>query len=226
MTDRKPTLQDLETLVVTLTLLVAAMVIGVSFWWGSRSPLAAATDEPAPIDPVEAAERDEALLHDLRVEEARLIVEELYPNSGFLPYVETLISTHERLETEHGEAAQGFADAWWWSLVYGGANFELRVGATAPGNCAGPMDVKHSPLILDPVENIEYHCREMLGFYKRGVRGIELCKHVFYPAAPRDWGGGRFAQTHRRHQAVLAGRDLQQADTAGDAKQETAEKGS
>jgi hypothetical protein len=138
---------------------------------------------PPPIDAKRA-------LRDLRVAKCRMIVERLYPRSGFGPYVEFFIDEHERL---------GMGAEWWWSLVYGGANFSLRVGARAPGNCAGPMDVKHYPLVLDPKANIRWHCREMAGFYGRGVRGIRLCYSVFLPANPRDWGGGRFKRTHRKH---------------------------
>jgi len=145
----------------------------------------------------------EERLHQVRVQKCRRIVSTLYPNSGFLPYCEVLVTTHERLEREGGPEAAGFGSAWWYSLVYGGANFSLQVGGVAPGNCAGPMDVKHWPLVLDPVENIEWHCREMLGFWKRGVRGRRLCECVFYPAAPRDWGGGRFRRTESRHRMVI-----------------------
>ena len=147
-------------------------------------------------------------IHDQRVAKCRYIVRTLYPHSGFLPYVDFFISTHEEMEDEvyadgRGLAAKGFGSMWYWSLVYGAANFELRVGATAPGNCAGPMDVKHYPLITDPKQNIKWHCREMFGFYKRGVRDIDLCKHVFLPANPRDWGGGRFRKTDLRFQRCL-----------------------
>ena len=109
------------------------------------------------------------------------------------------ISYHEQL----AEEAPGFEATWWWSLVYGGANFGMRCYSVAPGNCAGPLDVKHYPLILDPIENIKYHCNEMLVYYKRGVRGINLCKYVFLPSNPRDWGGGRFARTNRKHEECI-----------------------
>lgn len=142
-----------------------------------------------------------ARLHSLRVAKAERIVGTFYANSGFLPHCETLVSTHERMAREHGQP--GFADAWYWSLVYGGANFGLQVGGVAPGSCAGPMDVKHSPLVLDPVANIEWHCREMLGFYKRGVRGRNLCEHVMLPSAPRDWGGGRFRRTDAKFRECI-----------------------
>jgi hypothetical protein len=151
-----------------------------------------------------ATEADElAALHALRVRKCERLVATFYANSGFLPYCETLVATHERMEAEGGERARGFGAAWYWSLVYGAANFGLRVGGVAPGSCAGPMDVKHRPLVLDPVANIEWHCREMLGFYKRGVRGRDLCEHVMLPAAPRDWGGGRFRRTDARFRACI-----------------------
>ena len=148
-----------------------------------------------------------AQLHQLRVRKATRLVLTFHdyrnpdgtPSRGsFLPWVEHLISTHERLEAEGGPRAAGFGAAWFWSMIYGSANFGLRCYATAPGSCAGPMDVKHSPRVIEPAANIEWHCREMLGFYKRGVRGRDLCEHVFYPARPHDWGGGRFRHTERR----------------------------
>jgi len=143
-------------------------------------------------------------LHEARVRKCERLVATFYAGSGFLPYCETLIATHERMEREGGPALRGFGAAWYWSLVYGAANFGLQVGATAPGSCAGPMDVKHWPLVTDPAENIEWHCREMGEYYRRGVRGRDLCESVFYPAAPRDWGGGRFARTDAMFRACIA----------------------
>ena len=133
-------------------------------------------------------------LHRLRIAKCRYLVERLYPRSGFAPYIEFFISEHERL---------GMAEAWWDSLTYGAANFSLRVGARAPGNCCGPLDVKGLPLALDPQENIRRHCREMASFYRRGVRGRRLCECVFYPRRPHDWGGGRFRRTDRRHRECI-----------------------
>ena len=129
-------------------------------------------------------------VHDLRVHKCRAIVQALYPDSGFLPYCEFFISEHER---------QGIAEEWQWSLAYGGANFSLRVGGIAPGNCAGPMDVKHRPLVTDPEANIAWHCREMAYYHKRGRHGYRLVKTVFLPRAPRDWGHRRILRTYRRH---------------------------
>lgn len=135
--------------------------------------------------------------NQLALEKCRLLVRECYPNSGFEPWCGTLISEHER-------RGAGFVAEWWWSLVYGGSNFALRVGAVAPGNCAGPMDVKRFPRLTEPGANIRYHCAEMWGFYRQGVRGRDLCEHVFLPSNPRDWGGGRFRRTDARHRAVIA----------------------
>jgi len=144
--------------------------------------------------------------HDLRVRKAEVIVRAFYDHRGrenFLPHCEYLVSEHERLETEGLRKgythARGYGAAWWYSLVYGGANFSLRCYATAPGNCAGPLDVKHWPLVLQPDRNIRWHVEEMWGFYKRGVRGRDLCEHTFLPASPRDWGNGRFAKTDAKH---------------------------
>ena len=176
----------------------ARSVVEAAGWVGSRPVLPADGRLTTPRTELpSAAER----LHDLRVRKCEKIVRALYPDSGFLPYVEFFIAEHERL---------GMGEAWWWSLVYGGANFSLKVGGRAPGNCCGPLDVKGLPLATDPHDNIRRHCREMLGFWKRGVRGRDLCEHVFYPAAPRDWqvrdGEGRFARTESRHREVI-GRD-------------------
>jgi len=143
-----------------------------------------------------------ASLHEERVAKCRYIVKALYDHKGkadFLPYVDYFVTAHEKMEVK----APGFGAMWYWSLVYGAANFELRCHATSAGNCAGPMDVKHDPVITDPKKNIDWHINEMLGFYRSGVRDIDLCYHVFLPANPRDWGGGRFKKTHRRFQECL-----------------------
>ena len=145
-------------------------------------------------------------LHDRRVAKCRYIVKTLYPHEGtadFLPYVDYFITRHEAAEGGCPGGAPGFGAMWYWSLVYGAANFELRCHATSEGSCAGPMDVKHHPVITDPKKNIDWHVNEMLGFYQVGVRDIDLCYHVFLPKHPRDWGGGRFKKTHRRFQECL-----------------------
>jgi hypothetical protein len=118
-----------------------------------------------------------------------------------------LIAEHQRLEmaaVAKGKRGHGYSAAYWYSLVYGAADFGLRCYATAPGACAGPMDVKHFPLVRDPRRNVTWHVEEMLQGYLRGYRGRGLCEFVFYPAAPRDWGGGRFQRTEARMQDTLA----------------------
>lgn len=148
-------------------------------------------------------------LHKLRVKKCTRIIESFYnyrhkdgsmSKTNFLPYIEYFISYHERLEKDAvakgKESAKGFGDAWYWSTVYGGANFSMSCYSTAPGSCAGPLDVKHSPLVLDPKANIRFHCNEMFSYYTRNnVRGINLCKWVMLPSRPTDWGGGRFSKT-------------------------------
>jgi hypothetical protein len=138
-------------------------------------------------------------LHSLRLAKCRVIAA-LYDDGSrhdFYPWCGTLLAEHEK-------RGEGFAECYWWSLIYGASNFSLRAYATSPGACAGPMDVKHWPLVLDPAENIRWHVREMWGFYREGVRGRDLCEAVFLPAAPRDWGGGMFARTDRKHRAAIA----------------------
>jgi len=156
---------------------------------------------------------EDTSIHDLRVKKCERIILTFYnyrnsdgsiARANFLPYVNYFISYHEELERNGGNSAAGFGATWYWSLVYGGANFGMRCYGVAPGNCAGPLDVKHYPLILDPEENIRYHCNEMLSYYKRGVRNRRLCEWVFYPAAPRDWGGGRFRMTDAKHRECIA----------------------
>ena len=139
-------------------------------------------------------------IHELRVKKCEILIKAFYNHEGranFLPHVEYFISHHEAYEGNPN--GKGFGATWYWSLVYGGANFSMRCYATAPGNCAGPLDVKHYPLVRDPQANIRHHCAEMYGFYAHGVRGIDLCKHVFLPANPRDWGRGRFRRTEKKH---------------------------
>lgn len=138
-----------------------------------------------------------------RLAKARAIVDALYPDSGMRPWLGTLIAEHER----YGDPE--FAGAWYWSLVYGGANFGLRVGASAPGYCSGPLDVKstsaaeHNRMRRDTAAHIRHHVAEMWCGYQRGYRGRGLCAFTFLPSAPRDWGNGRFLQTDARHRAVV-----------------------
>ena len=178
----------------------------------AMAPALAGQDVTDVVEPTEAQ-----TIHDLRVKKCELIVQTFYNHAGrasFLPHCEYLIDCHEGLEAEgvrkrglgrEGyERAKGYGAAWWWSACYGGANFSLRCYATAPGSCAGPMDVKRAPLVLDPHKNILWHCEEMWGAYKRGVRGRDLCEYVMLPANPWDWGGGMFRKTDRKHRALIA----------------------
>jgi len=177
------------------------IALALTVIWGAQ----VVVTSPAGAEPAEAVAApapDAQAVHDLRVRKCERLVATYYAGSGFLPYCDYLVTTHERLEAEHD--APGFGAAWYYSLVYGAANFGLRVGGVAPGNCSGPMDVKHYPLIRDPERNIDYHCREMLGFYKRGVRGRRLCEYVMLPARPHDWGGGRFRRTDEKFRECIA----------------------
>ena len=187
---------DRLTLTAALTIFAAALALCATLPVEDATPGAEATS--APSEDGNAGEGRTVALHDLRVKKCQRLVLTFYPHSGFLPYVDFFISEHERL---------GMGEAWYWSAVYGGANFSLQVGGRAPGNCAGPMDVKHYPRVMDPEANISWHCREMAGFYKRGVRGRDLCEHVFLPANPRDWqvrnGQGRFARTDAKFRECI-----------------------
>lgn len=197
-------------LVESLDMLISPMVdlpSEVPYWVARADPLIGPLEIPVVVRrPATALE-----LRELRIRKCEHIVKTFYDHEGrtaFLPHVEYFIRCHEGMEEDavaRGRtAAEGFRNTWYWSLVYGAANFSLRCYATAPGNCCGPMDVKHYPLAIEPEANIRHHCSEMLGFYVRGVRGIDLCKHVFYPARPHDWGGGRFRKTDAKHRACLA----------------------
>lgn len=145
---------------------------------------------PAP-DPAALPAAEE--LHALRVAKCRAVVDTLYPRSGFAPHCEFFIAEHERL---------GIGSEWQWSLAYGGANMELRCNYRARNGCAGPMDRPGGS--TDPQANIRAHCKEA-AYYRRtrGERGYALAKRVFYPRAPRDWGGGRIRKAYGRHVAVI-----------------------
>ena len=147
-------------------------------------------------------------IHRMRVRKCLRIIQTFYNYDGranFSPHVEYFISYHERLEREglaNGDVrAKGFGECWWWSLVYGGANFGMTCYGVSPGNCAGPLDVKHRPLVIDPEANIRHHTDEMFSYYRdHGVRGIKLCEWVMFPARPFDWGNGMFRRTNEKHQ--------------------------
>jgi len=127
-----------------------------------------------------------------------------------------------------GEHEQrGIGPEWYYSLIYGMANFGLRVGATAPGRCYGPMDVKwpycsradaqrlldgrawRQSILRDPYVNIACHTGEMSRLHSRtGRTGMALIRSVFYPAAP--WGRAtnrwapRWQRWDRKFRATLA----------------------
>lgn len=159
-------------------------------------------------------------LRALRVAKAEYIVKRLYnypDRRSFLPYVSVLVNEHEYLEAyavSKGKPGQGYADAYFWSLVYGAANFELKCYTSAPGNCEGPLDVKGKRGSRDPKTNIAYHTQEMLQGYLQGYRGRRLCEYVMYPADPRSWGYkwdkklgrrvGRFEATEIKMRACIA----------------------
>lgn len=119
-----------------------------------------------------------------------------------------LCSEHER---------RGIGPEWYFSLIYGMANFGLRVGATAPGRCYGPMDVKwpycarsdaerllagrawHQGILRDPYVNIACHTGEMARLHERtGRTGMALIRSVFYPAAPYGRACNRWASRWER----------------------------
>ncbi len=197
--------------------LLIAIVIGAQFviaFGSTAHPQEVAPDARAVVPDARSAEvapkvsrplafgQGPGELHALRLAKCRVIAA-LYDTGSrradFRPYCGFLIDEHERL----GMYAPGFEEAWYWSMCYGGANFGLRCFATAPGNCAGPMDVKQWPLVMDPERNIRIHVAEMLKGWRLGYRDRGLCEYVMLPRAPRDWGGGKFAAADDRHRAAL-----------------------
>jgi hypothetical protein len=106
--------------------------------------------------------------------------------ASFLPYAEDLVDYCYYIAEVNNDPR--FAHTWYWALVYGMANFGLTCYGVAPGNCAGPFDVKKYPLVRDPIKNMQHHVQEQYTGWKKGYRGIELCHYVMLPANPRDWG--------------------------------------
>lgn len=139
----------------------------------------------------------------VRLAKARVIVADLYPDSGMYPWLGTLLREHE----SYGD--EGFAAAWWYSMIYGGANFGLKVGATAPGRCSGPLDVKstsaemHEQMRTDTRAHVAHHVAEMWAGWGKGYRGRGLCEYVMYPKRPHDWGGGQFGMTDEKHRGLI-----------------------
>jgi hypothetical protein len=146
-------------------------------------------------------------LHILRVAKCAAVWKAMAPWSYSQQIVAHFIGEHERL---------GIGSEWFSSFTYGFANFGLTVGKRAPGLCYGPMDVKwggsHSRRAgarrPDDLRNwrinITAHCLEAQEGVRRGHEGLALCRWIMYPAAPTDWGGGRFRRTWARGQSVIA----------------------
>jgi len=117
---------------------------------------------------------------------------------------EFFVSEHERA---------GIPAEWYWSLVYGFANFGLRIGQRAPGQCFGPMDVKWPGMarqagvkrpndLRDPRVNIHAHVLEMAYYHRQtGETGMALLARVFYPASPRRYH--RWVPTDRRFRKLF-----------------------
>jgi hypothetical protein len=127
--------------------------------------------------------------HELRVSKCTRLWQTFAPWSYSADLVKFFISEHER---------RGIADQWYYSMIYGMANFGLRIGAIAPGDCYGPMDVKWPycarsdaayvikgpwgrSALKDPYVNIACHAGEAA---RTGRRGMYMLRTVFYPAAP------------------------------------------
>ena len=106
---------------------------------------------------------------------------------------------------------------------------------TAPGRCYGPFDVKapvpkyrrqacaelhdgpwQTSLLRDPQINARCHVLEMQQAYRRGYRGLGMCKYVYTPANPRDRGGdearGQAGEHERAHDAADPGEYRSEAD--------------
>lgn len=114
---------------------------------------------------------------------------------------------------EHERA--GIGPEWSASICYGFANFGLTLRSAAPGRCYGPMDVKWPGYarqagcrvpndLLDPWKNIRAHVLEVKVGSDKGYSGVALCKYIMLPAAPTDWGCGRFRKTWAMMQSHLA----------------------
>jgi len=144
-------------------------------------------------------------VHALRVAKCRLIVRELYPSSGFLPFCEFFVSEYERL---------GMGADWQMGLAYCAAGIGLRCHYRATNGCAGPTDRPGGS--TDPKANIRAHCKEWHGYYEWGLRGYAVAKRVFYPRRYHDWlpgrsigymhrtqKHGRIWQAHSRHEQVI-----------------------
>jgi len=114
----------------------------------------------------------------------------------------------------------GIPGEWYWQLVYGKANFSLRLRAVdSTGTCFGPLDVKWrwasgcrgmcasiregrawEPRILrDPWVNIRCGVAEAAYYHRRmGREGLALLATVFCPASPREYSRWRPVEREMR----------------------------
>ena len=152
------------------------------------------------------------LLYWTRIAKCKRLADQYYPNSGFASYAAYFIMAHERA---------GMGDQWQWSMAYGGANIGLRCHYRARNGCSGPMDRPGGP--IDPRANIDAHIREMLEYYPR-EKGYQLMKRVFYPMAPRDWGGRRIWKTYHKHVRIIESSSCTLKCPVGDVSAKRSEK--
>ena len=143
-------------------------------------------------------------VHQERVAKCRAIWQASAPWSYSPELAEFFVTEHER---------QCVGDQWWFSLIYGKANFGLTLHSRSPGLCFGPLDVKwpgfarqvgaHKPEDLrDPRLNIRAHVAEMAYYHRRtGETGTSLLARVFYPASPRYYH--RWRSVAREHERYL-----------------------
>lgn len=135
------------------------------------------------------------LLRNQRIAKANRVWATFAPWSYDPDLVEFFIDECERWD---------IGDQWLHLMVYGMANFGLRVGATAPGKCYGPWDVKHpywsrehaahvmtgpkrESVLRDPYVNTACHVGQAAEYHSQtGRTGMALLRTIFYPAAP--WG--------------------------------------
>ncbi len=170
------------------------IALALTVIWGAQ----VVVTSPAGAEPAEAVAAPDAeaqAIHDLRVRKCERLWQTFAPWSYSEDLVDFFVTEHER---------RGIADQWYYSFLYGMANFGLRAGATAPGHCYGPMDCKWpyaaradaahvlegawgESALRQPRVNIACHVGEMARHHESTEReGMALLRTVFYPAAP--WG--------------------------------------
>lgn len=141
----------------------------------------------------------------LRREKCRAVWQATAPWSYSRELSDYFVSEHERL---------GIAAEWWYSLVYGKANFGLTIGKRAPGLCYGPMDVKwpngakaagatKPDDLRNPRTNIRAYCALASHWHRTtGRTGFRLLAITYYPARPHEYP--RWRPVEKQHQAILA----------------------